>query len=134
MTALVSEAVSRVTEPQRFSNDVETAGRVSFGLRRSIASEVVSDELYDDLEAVLGEDARRLSSGERAAIADRLRQITPALEDVVKRLVQPYPEEQMRHVISLSLEQPGPEDVRGHCVRFASSVLTSLDLMGALAS
>ena len=34
----------------------------------------------------------------------------------------------------LSAEQPGPDEVHGHLVRFASSMLTVLDLMGEIAS
>ncbi|MFF5567691.1 hypothetical protein ACFY7Z_20420 [Streptomyces sp. NPDC012623] len=117
-----------------FANDDATAGRVFFGLLRFLAAEAVTDELYDDLETVLGEFAVRPSSTEGAAIADRMRVTATKLVDVVPRLIKPYPVAQLRAVIDLSAEQPALEDAHSHLVRFASSILTLLDQMGDVAS
>ncbi|MET7319549.1 hypothetical protein [Streptomyces sp. NPDC005549] len=115
-----------------FANDVETASRVDVGLRRFLASDAVTVVLYDDLETVLGEAAARLSLEDSAVISDRLRNVAPTLKDVVERLLTPYPP-QMDAVMDRSSESPGPNDTYGHLVRFASSILTVLDLMGDLA-
>ncbi|MBT2396245.1 hypothetical protein [Streptomyces sp. ISL-100] len=131
MTALVYESAAPLPVAA-FANDVETASRVDLGLRRFLASDAVTVGLYDDLETVLGEDATRLSPEDSAVISDRLRDVVPALKDVVERLLKPYPP-QMDAVMDRSSEFPGPEDVYGHLVRFASSILTVLDLMGEIA-
>ncbi|MEE1797524.1 DUF6415 family natural product biosynthesis protein [Streptomyces sp. JV176] len=123
-----------------FSNDDATAGRIFFGLLRFLAAEAITDELYGDLEAVLGEYGRP-SLDDGAVIADRLREASTKLVEVVPRLIQPYPMDQQRGamdqlfaVINLSAEQPTREQARGHLVRFASSILTLLDQMGEVAS
>lgn len=131
MTALVYENAAPLPVAA-FANDIETAGRVDFGLRRFLASDAVTADLYDDLETVLGEDAARLSPPDSAAISDRLGNVAPTLKDVVGRLLTPYPP-QMDAVMERSSEVPGPDDTHGHLVRFASSILTVLDLMGELA-
>ncbi|NGO66828.1 hypothetical protein G5C65_00310 [Streptomyces sp. SB3404] len=113
----------------RCSADDVTAGMVLFGLRRSLAREAVTDELYDDLEAVLGENAKP-APDEVPAIADRLRRATTKLVEIVPYLVAPYPIEEMRRVIDMSVQQPPPEQARGHLIRFAMAILTLLDLMG----
>lgn len=116
-----------------FSNDDATAGRVVFGLRRLLAAEAVSDELYDDLEAVLGQFAVRPSPTATAALADRLRTAAAQLVEVVPLLTTPYPAPQIRRVIELSAERPAPRDAHAHLVRFASCILTLLDQLGDIA-
>ncbi|MFJ9889511.1 hypothetical protein ACIQRW_27155 [Streptomyces sp. NPDC091287] len=131
MTALMCESAAPLPVAA-FANDAETASRVDLGLRRFLASDAVTVDLYDDLETVLGEDAARLSAEDSMAIVCRLRAVTPTLRYVVARLLRPYPSE-MDDVMARSSEFPGPEDAHGHLVRFASSILTVLDLMGDLA-
>jgi hypothetical protein len=103
------------------------------GLRRSLAHEAITDELYDDLEAVLGEHGRP-APHEIAVIAGRLRAATTTFVEIVPHLVKPYPVDEMRHLIYLSAEHPHPEDAHGHLRRFALAVLALLDLMGDEAS
>ncbi|MFF2845552.1 DUF6415 family natural product biosynthesis protein [Streptomyces sp. NPDC058001] len=124
-----------------FSHDDATADRLLYGLRRSLAAEAITDDLYDDLESVLGEYAVHPSPAEGTAIADRLRHTATQLADVIPYLIKPYPTDQQRHaidqlgaVINLSAEQPAPENSHGHLVRLASSLLTLLDQMGDVAS
>ncbi|MGW8375996.1 hypothetical protein [Streptomyces sp. ODS28] len=97
------------------SADEMTAGMVLFGLRRSLTREAVTDELYDDLDAGLGEGARP-AADEVAAIADRLRTATTALVQIVPHLVVPYPVDEIRRVINLSSSaagtRPGPRASR----------------------
>lgn len=131
MTAMVYESAAPLPVAM-FANDAETASRVDLGLRRFLASDAVTVDLYDDLETVLGEYSAHLSAEDSAVISDRLRVVAPTLNDVVRRLLSPYPTE-MDVVMVRSSESPGPEDVHGHLVRFASSILTILDLMGELA-
>ncbi|WP_206441066.1 DUF6415 family natural product biosynthesis protein [Streptomyces boncukensis] len=127
MVAITREAAAQMSG--RCSADDVTAGMVLFGLRRSLAREAVTDELYDDLEAVLGENAKP-APDEVPAIADRLRRATTKLVEIVPYLVAPYPIEEMRRVIDMSVQQPPPEQARGHLIRFAMAILTLLDLMG----
>ncbi|MEV6424734.1 hypothetical protein [Streptomyces sp. NPDC051662] len=124
-----------------FSNDDATANRLFLGLRRSLAAEAITDELYENLEAVLGEYAVRPSLAEGEVIANRLRETATKLVEVVPRLIRPYSVGQQRDaidqlcaVIDLSAEQPVREDAHGHLVRFASCILTLLDQMGDVAS
>ncbi|MFI2353734.1 hypothetical protein ACH5AG_03410 [Streptomyces anulatus] len=131
MTALMYESTAPLPVAA-FANDEETASRVDLGLRRFLASDAVTVALYDDLETVLGENAARLSPEDSAVISARLRDVAPTLNDVVARLLKPYPSE-MDDVMARSSEFPGPEGAHGHLVRFASSILTVLDLMGELA-
>ncbi|MBT2405587.1 MULTISPECIES: hypothetical protein [unclassified Streptomyces] len=139
MTAVIHETASPL--PGTFVNDDAMKGRVHFGLRRSLASEAVTDELYDDLETILGEGAVRLSLRRSAAIADRLRTTSTKLVEVVPLLIKPYPLEQQSRMMDqlcavayLSVERPSPDRVHGHLVRFASSILTLLDQLGDVAS
>ncbi|MFJ6566759.1 DUF6415 family natural product biosynthesis protein [Streptomyces sp. NPDC091292] len=124
-----------------FSDDDATAGRLLLGLLRSLAAEAVTDELYDDLETVLGEYAVPASPAEGAAIANRLRQTATKLTYVVPRLIKSYPMaqqrlaiDQLRTAINLSNQHPAPENSHGHLVRFASSLLTLLDHLGDAAA
>ncbi|MFM9371899.1 DUF6415 family natural product biosynthesis protein [Streptomyces sp. Da 82-17] len=109
------------------------------GLRRSLAADVVSDELYEDLETVLGEHAVRPSPDDRVAITARLRTATGRLVDVVPRLVSPNSDEenavvdQMASAVVLSAEQPVREAEHGYLVRLACAVLTLLDHLGEAA-
>ncbi|MFE6164130.1 DUF6415 family natural product biosynthesis protein [Streptomyces sp. NPDC056486] len=131
MVAITREAAAELSS--QCSTDDLAAGMLLFGLRRALAREAVSDELYDNLEAVLGQDATP-TGDEVPAVANRLRTATTQLIEIVPYLVTPYPTDQMRCVINLSAEQPCPQNERGHLVRFASSILTLLDLMGEVAS
>ncbi|MFJ8953517.1 DUF6415 family natural product biosynthesis protein [Streptomyces sp. NPDC102381] len=127
MVAITREAATQMGG--QCSADDVTAGLVLFGLRRSLAREAVTDALYDDLDAVLDEDAKP-TSDEVPVIAGRLREATTKLVEIVPYLVRPYPIDEMRDVIDMSVEQPPPELARGHLVRFAMAILTLLDLMG----
>ncbi|MFD0551595.1 hypothetical protein ACFQ0X_22190 [Streptomyces rectiviolaceus] len=90
MTAVAYETASPLPVAM-FANDDATACRVDLGLRRFLASDAVTTDLYDDLETVLGEDAARLSPEDSEVIAHRLRDVAPTLKDVVERLLKPYP-------------------------------------------
>jgi hypothetical protein len=119
----------------RCSADEVTTGRVLAGLRRWVAREAVSDALYEDLEAVLGEHASpALDPEEVAAIAARLRRATTGLVAIVPDLVKPYPIDEVRRVIDMRAQQPPPEEARGHLVRQAVAILALLDLMGDAAA
>jgi len=50
--------------------------------------------------------------------------------EVVPHLMQPYPVDEMRHLIYVSAEHPAPEGAHGHVRRLALAILTLLDLMG----
>ncbi|MFC8006582.1 DUF6415 family natural product biosynthesis protein [Streptomyces olivaceus] len=138
MTTVVHETASRLHG--LYAEDDETTSRVWLGLRRFLVSDAVTEELYEDLEAVLGEDAARPSSADCAAITSRLRSATAELVNVVPRLITPYSEmdakavaNQMPIVVLLSAERPAAGAEYGHLVRFANAVLTLLDLMGEAA-
>ncbi|WP_247197181.1 ATP-binding protein [Streptomyces sp. GESEQ-35] len=132
MVAVTADVAVRLLSP-RASNDHETVGAVLYGLRRSLASEAIDEQLYDDLEAVLGERAHP-APHETAVMAGRFRTATTTLVEIVPRLVQPYPVDEMRHLIYLSAEHPHPEAAHGHLRRLALAVLALLDLMGDDAS
>lgn len=133
MVAITREAAAEMSG--QCSADEVTAGMVLAGLRRSVAREAVSDELYDDLEAVLGEHADPApDEDEAAAVAARLRGAVTELLRIVPYLVTPYPIDEVRCVIDMRAQQPPPEDTRGHLVRMAMAILTLLDLMGDAAS
>jgi hypothetical protein len=117
---------------QRCSTDDATVGTLLFGLRRFLASEAIDDQLWDDLEAVLGEFAPP-ASHEIAAITERLRTAATGLVEVVPRLVHPYPLRPVQRLIFLSAEHPHPENAQGHLNRFAMGILTVLELMGDVA-
>lgn len=127
MVAITRETAAAMSG--QCSADDVTAGMVLLGLRRSLAHEAVTDELYDDLDAVLGDNAKP-ALDEVPATADRLRRSTTKLMDIVPYLVTPYPIDEMRRVIDMSVQQPPPEQARGHFIRFAIAILTLLDLMG----
>lgn len=138
MTTVVPEAAS--FPHGSYAQDDETTSRVWLGLRRFLAADAVTEELYEDLEAVLGEDAARPSPADCAAITDRLRNATAELVHVVPLLVTPYSEvdaeavaDQMPIAVRLSAERPATGAEYGHLVRFAHAVLTLLDLMGEAA-
>ncbi|MEU3091331.1 DUF6415 family natural product biosynthesis protein [Streptomyces massasporeus] len=132
MVAVSADVAVRLLRP-RTSNDDETLGVVLFGLRRSLASEAIDEQLYEDLEAVLGEYARPVPHLV-AAIATRFRQATTTFVEIVPYLVRPYPVDAMRRLIYLSAEHPHPDDAPGHLRRFALAILAILDLMGDTAS
>ncbi|AVH60894.1 hypothetical protein C4B68_00415 [Streptomyces dengpaensis] len=118
---------------QRASNDHETLGVVLYGLRRFLASEAIDEQLYNDLEAVLGEYAHPVPHLV-TAIAARFRKATTTFVEIVPFLVQPYPVDEMRRLIYLSAEHPHPDDAPGHLRRLALAILAILDLMGDTAS
>ncbi|MFI8174049.1 DUF6415 family natural product biosynthesis protein [Streptomyces microflavus] len=138
MTTLVHETASRLHGS--YVEDDETASRVWLGLRRFLASDAVTEELYEDLETVIGESAVRPSPPDCAAIADRLRAATAELVEIVPRLITPYSEvdakavaDQMPITVLMSAERPVSDAEYGHLVRFANAVLTLLDLIGEAA-
>ncbi|MGD6751958.1 DUF6415 family natural product biosynthesis protein [Streptomyces sp. BH105] len=138
MTTITHETASPLRG--RFSEDVETTFRVWFGLRRFLVADAVTDELYEDLETVLGEGAVRPDPSDCAVIADRLRNATAELVNVVPRLISLYSEmegeavaDQMPITVLLSAEWPAAGAEYGHLVRFANAVLALLDLMGEAA-
>ncbi|MFI8433815.1 hypothetical protein ACIGJO_08700 [Streptomyces sp. NPDC079020] len=118
MTALACESAAPILVAA-FASDIATTSRVDLGLRRFLASDAITVELYDDLETILGEDAARLSPEESAVISARLRDVTPSLREVVERSLTPYPP-QMDDVMVRSVGFPGPGDAYGHLVRFAT--------------
>ncbi|MFD7445666.1 hypothetical protein [Streptomyces sp. NPDC059909] len=59
--AVVTNDDSAQMLSRRYSTDVTTLGSLRSSLRRSLAHEAVTDELYDDLEAVLGAYSRPAS-------------------------------------------------------------------------
>ena len=132
MVAVSADVAVRLLHP-RTSNDHETLGVVLFGLRRSLASEAIDEQLYEDLEAVLGEYACPVPHLV-AAIATRFREATTTFVEIVPHLVRPYPVDEMRRLIYLSAEHPHPNDAPGHLRRFALAILAILDLMGDTAS
>ncbi|MEU6145068.1 hypothetical protein ABZ848_32540 [Streptomyces sp. NPDC047081] len=108
-------------------------GVVLRGLRRFLASEVIDEQLYEDLEAVLGEytpPAGHLDT----AIAARFRTATTKLVEIIPYLGQPYPVDEMLRLIYVSAEHPHPDDASGHLRRLALAILSILDLMGDAAS
>ncbi|MFD7407990.1 DUF6415 family natural product biosynthesis protein [Streptomyces sp. NPDC059866] len=124
-------AAQLLTRPA--SNDHETLGTLLYSLRRSLASEAIDEQLYDDLDAVLDEYARP-APHEITTIVERFRKTTTKIVEVVPYLVRPYPVEAMRRLIYLSAEHPHPHDALGHLRRFALAILAILDLMGETAS
>ena len=118
---------------QRASNDYETLGMVLYGLRRSLASEAIDEQLYDDLEAVLGEYGHPAPDLD-TALAARFRKTATTFVEIVPYLVQPYPVDEMRRLIYVSAEHPHPDDAPGHLRRLALAILAILDLMGDTAS
>lgn len=132
MVAVTVDVATQLLSRQS-SNDRETVEMFLASLRRFLAREAVDDELYEDLEAVLGEHAQP-APHEIVAIAARFRKATTTLVEIVPRLVQPYPVDEMRRLIYLSAEHPHPERAPGHVRRFALAILVLLDLMGDDAS
>ncbi|MGW6911752.1 DUF6415 family natural product biosynthesis protein [Streptomyces sp. NPDC054940] len=118
---------------RRASNDHGTLGTLLCSLRRSLASEAIDEQLYEDLEAVLGEYAHP-APHEITAIAERFRKTATKFVEIVPYLVRPYPIDEMRDLIYLSAEHPRAEDTPGHLRRLALAILTILDLMGDTAS
>ncbi|KAB1140244.1 hypothetical protein F7R91_36885 [Streptomyces luteolifulvus] len=114
---------------QQTSEDEETLGALLRSLRRSLAHEGIDDQLWDSLDAVLGEFAPP-APHDMASIAVRLRTSTTKLVEVVPYLLRPYPLRQMQRLIFLSAEHPRPEGTLGHLNRFAMGILSVLDLMG----
>lgn len=131
MVAVAADVAVRLG--QRASNDRETLGGVLYGLRRSLAREAIDEQLYDDLEAVLGEYAHP-APHEITASAERFRKATTDLVEIVPYLVRPYPVGEMRRLIYLSADHPHPDDAPSHLRRLALAILTILDLMGDSAS
>ncbi|QYX82823.1 hypothetical protein K1J60_08045 [Streptomyces akebiae] len=118
---------------RRTSDDHETLGTLLYSLRRSLASEAIDEQLYDGLEAVLGEYPH-LAPHEVTTIAERFRKATTKFVEVVPYLVRPYPIDEMRRLIYLSAEHPHSDNAPGHLRRLALAILAILDLMGDTAS
>ncbi|MDX2554756.1 DUF6415 family natural product biosynthesis protein [Streptomyces stelliscabiei] len=131
--AAVTEDVAIQLLSRRASTDDETVRVLLGGLRRSLAYEAVTDELWDDLEAVLGEHAR-LTQFETTVIVRRFRKATTTFVEIVPHLVRPYPLDELTRLIDLSAEQPRFDAAHGHLRRFALAILALLDLMGDAAS
>lgn len=132
MVAVTADAAVQLLS-QGASNDHKTLGVVLYGLRRSLASEAIDEQLYDDLEAVLGEyglPAPDLGT----VLAARFREATTTFVEIVPYLVQPYPVDEMQRLVYLSAEHPHPDDAPGHLRRLALAILAILDLMGDTAS
>ena len=110
------------------ANDRYTLTRFRYALRRALAHEATDDQLWDDLDAVLGEFAP--APHEIAHITARFRTATTTLVEIVPHLVHPYPLGPMRRLIFLSAELPSPEGARGHLNRFAMGLVDVLELMG----
>lgn len=136
MTTLVPETAIPLGVT-RARNDAETMERVSFGLRRQLVADVVTDAVYDDLESVLGDHGAPRSYEVITVIAGRFRSLTPRLEDVIERLIghgQPLPAK-VEAALRLSVVEPAECDARAHLVRLASAILDVLDdVLGDLAS
>ncbi|WP_405576160.1 DUF6415 family natural product biosynthesis protein [Streptomyces sp. NBC_01092] len=131
MVAVTADVAVPLLSP-RASNDHETMGVVLYGLRRSLASEAIDEQLYDDLKAVLGEYAHP-APHLVTAIAARFRKATTTFVEIVPYLVRPYPVDEMRRLIYVSAEHPHPDDASGHLRRLALAILSVLDLMGEAA-
>lgn len=132
MVAMTLDVATQLLS-RRAATDHKTAGMLLAGLRRSLAHEAITDELYDDLEAVLGEHARPTPQ-EIAVIAARFRMATTTFVEIVPHLVRPYPLDELMHLIDVSAEHPHFETAHGHLRRFALAILSLLDLMGDAAS
>ncbi|WP_228982234.1 hypothetical protein [Streptomyces sp. DH12] len=111
------------------SNDTATVHRALAGLRRSLAAEAITDQVYTDLNAVLDEDADP-APDQALLITERLRATSALLIGVVPRLTHPYPTEAMLRLLDVSAHHPHPAETRGHVRRLALAVLTVLDLLG----
>ncbi|QEU90522.1 hypothetical protein [Streptomyces kanamyceticus] len=106
------------------------AGRLLVGLRRSKARDGVdADALYDDLNTVLDEQ-HRPTSAEISRLADRFRQVTLVLIELVPLTVTPYPVDAMQLLIELRANQPCPQRSHRHILRFALAIVDVLNLMG----
>ncbi|MFG3263410.1 MULTISPECIES: DUF6415 family natural product biosynthesis protein [Streptomyces] len=114
---------------RRTADDHDTLGTILHSLRRSLASEAIDEQTYDDLEAVLGPYAD-IAPREARAIVKRFREATTKLVELVPYLVRPYPVDEMRRLIYQSAEHPRLEDELSHLRRLALAILTILDLMG----
>lgn len=132
MVAVTADVATQLLS-RRTSDDHETLGTLLYSLRRSLASEAIDEQLYDDLESVLGEYAHP-APHEVTAIAERFRKATTKFVEIVPYLVRPYPIDEMRRLIYLSAEHPHPEDAPAHLRRLALTILAILDLMGDTAS
>ncbi|MEV0487389.1 DUF6415 family natural product biosynthesis protein [Streptomyces sp. NPDC050508] len=128
MVAVTADVAAQLLNRQASTDEV-TMGALLYCLRRSLAYEAIDEQLWDDLDAVLGEFAPP-APYEMADIATRLRTATTGLVEIVAYDVRPYPVRQMRRLIFLSAEHPPPDGVRGHLNRFAMAILAVLDLLG----
>lgn len=106
------------------------AGRLLVGLRRSRARDGVDAEaLYDDLNTVL-DGQHRPTSAEIRGLADRFRQVTLVLIELVPFTVTPYPVDAMQLLIELRASQPQSQHAYRHILRFALAIVDVLGLMG----
>lgn len=113
---------------RRYSAGSDALGPLLVALRRSQIS-IDESVLYADLEAVLGERARPTSE-EVTELADRFRQTTAALIQLVPYTVRPYPVDAMYLLIQLRSERPEPQGAYRYVLRFAVAIVDVLDLMG----
>ncbi|MFF8387413.1 hypothetical protein ACF053_27770 [Streptomyces kanasensis] len=129
MVTVTGSATTHPALAGHVSNDTATVRRALAGLRRSLAAEAVTGQVYDDLNAVLDEGAD-LAPEQVLLIAERLRATTALLIGVVPRLVHPFPAEEMLRLLDLSTHHPHPAETCGHVRRLALAVVAVLDLMG----
>lgn len=136
----------------------EAKRRLVHLLSRSLADEGISEDLFDTLEEVLADRPGRAARGRRlddlvirlglparrqlppevaplsdedaARITDRFRRATRQLVQVVPHRVAMYPTEELRHLLALRDEQPGPDEALPYLRRYALAILALLDLMG----
>ncbi|WP_416985465.1 DUF6415 family natural product biosynthesis protein [Streptomyces sp. T028] len=128
MVAVMSDVAAPLPNLQ-WCTGPEVLEALQRALLRSLALETLDHQLFEDLEAVLGEHARPTPQ-EIVAIAWGLRQATTKLVESAPYLVTPYPLAEVRSLINLSAEHPGSENALGHLRRFALAVLALLDLVG----
>ncbi|MGW0705783.1 DUF6415 family natural product biosynthesis protein [Streptomyces sp. NPDC002643] len=114
---------------RQWRTDREALEVLQAALLRSLALEVLNHQLFENLEAVLGEHARPTPQ-EIAALAWWLRGATTKLVEFAPRLVTPYPIAEVRRLIDLSAEHPRSGHALGHLRRFALAVLALVDLVG----
>ncbi|KPI06240.1 hypothetical protein OK074_4218 [Actinobacteria bacterium OK074] len=127
---IAADAVARLLSRPAPDNR-ETLDLLFAGLRRVLVREAVGEQVYDDLEAVLGEYARPGPYEVSVAVAARLREVAATLvEEVVAYVVEPYPVGAVERLTAVCAEQPCARDARGHLVRLALAVLEILDLLG----
>ncbi len=128
MVAVMSDVAAPLPNLQ-WRTGPEVLEALQWALLRSLALESLDHQLFEDLEAVLGEHAHP-TSWQIVAIAERLREATTRLVEFVPYLVRPYPLDEIMRLVDLSAEHPISEHAHGHVRRFALAVLALIDLVG----